>query len=134
MKILVCVKQVLDPRGMTVNRKAEKVFINREEYILDPASKAALETANHLKQGGAEVIAISVGLERVEDAIKTEEIVREHVNLRDFGWSPGARTWQEVYCVWRKVYMTKESLTERFGFTSWSTRTASLARLQSLAH
>ena len=31
---------------MTVNRKAEKVFINREEYILDPASKAALEAAN----------------------------------------------------------------------------------------
>lgn len=70
MKVLVCVKQVLDPRGMTVNRKAEKVFINREEYILDPASKAALETANHLKQGGAEVIAISVGPERVEDALR----------------------------------------------------------------
>ncbi len=70
MKVLVCVKQVLDPRGMTVNRKAEKVFINREEYILDPASKAALETANHLKQSGAEVIAISVGPERVEDALR----------------------------------------------------------------
>src|SRR5512137_2346592 len=70
MKILVCIKQVLDPNGLTVNRKAEKVFINREEYILDPASKAALETANHLKQGGAEVIAISVGPERVEDALR----------------------------------------------------------------
>ena len=70
MKVLVCVKQVLDPRGMTVNRKAEKVFINREEYILDPASKAALEAANHLKRGGAEVSAISVGPERVEDALR----------------------------------------------------------------
>jgi electron transfer flavoprotein beta subunit len=70
MKVLVCVKQILDPRGMTVNRKAEKVFINREEYILDPASKAALETANHLKQGGADVIAISVGPERVEDTLR----------------------------------------------------------------
>ena len=70
MKVFVCVKQVLDPRGMTVNRKAEKVFINREEYILDPASKAALETANDLKQAGAEVIAISVGPERVEDALR----------------------------------------------------------------
>jgi len=72
MKLLVCVKQVLDPRGMTVNRKAEKVFINREEYILDPASKVALEAANHLKQGGAasQVIAISVGPERVEDALR----------------------------------------------------------------
>jgi electron transfer flavoprotein beta subunit len=72
MKILVCVKQVLDPHGMTVNRKAEKVFINREEYILDPASKAALEAANHLQQAASasQVIAISVGPERVEDALR----------------------------------------------------------------
>jgi electron transfer flavoprotein beta subunit len=70
MKILVCVKQVLDPTGLTVNRKAEKVFINREEFILDPASKAALEAASDLKQAGAEVIAISVGPERVEDGLR----------------------------------------------------------------
>ena len=70
MKVLVCVKQVLDPAGLTVNRKAEKVFINREEFILDPASKAALETANDLKQTGAEVVAISVGPERVEDGLR----------------------------------------------------------------
>jgi electron transfer flavoprotein beta subunit len=70
MKILVCVKQVLDPTGLTVNRKAEKVFINREEFILDPASKAALEAASDLKQAGAEVIAISVGPERVADGLR----------------------------------------------------------------
>ena len=70
MKILVCVKQVLDPSGFTGNRKAEKVFINREEYILDPASKAALEAANDLKSTGAEVIAISVGPERVAEALR----------------------------------------------------------------
>ena len=70
MKILVCVKQVLDPSGLTINRKAEKVFINREEFILEPASKAALEAANGLKQAGAEVIAISVGPERVQDGLR----------------------------------------------------------------
>src|SRR5512136_356693 len=72
MKVLVCVKQVLDPTGLTVNRKAEKVFINREEFILDPASKAALEAANDLKQAGAasQVIAIAVGPERVEDGLR----------------------------------------------------------------
>ncbi len=70
MKILVCIKQVLDPNGLIVNRKAEKVFINREEFILDPASKAALEAANDLKSTGAEVIAISVGPERVGDALR----------------------------------------------------------------
>ena len=70
MKIVVCVKQVLDPRGMTVNRKAEKIFINREEYLVDPASKAALEAASSLKADGVEVIAISVGTERVDDALR----------------------------------------------------------------
>jgi electron transfer flavoprotein beta subunit len=70
MKVLVCVKQVLDPGGIIVNRKAEKVFINREEFILEPASKAALEAANDLKQAGTEVIAISVGPERVEDGLR----------------------------------------------------------------
>src|SRR5512136_1835021 len=72
MKVLVCVKQVLDPTGLTVNRKAEKVFINREEFILDPASKAALEAAHDLKQAGtvSQVIAISVGPERVEDGLR----------------------------------------------------------------
>jgi len=70
MKVLVCVKLVLDPTGLTVNRKAEKVFINREEFILDPASKAALEAAHDLRQADAEVIAISVGPERVEDGLR----------------------------------------------------------------
>src|SRR5512137_489180 len=72
MKVVVCIKQVLDPRGITVNRKAEKVFINREDFIIDPASKAALEVAHDLKSSGAaaQVIAISVGPERVEDALR----------------------------------------------------------------
>ncbi len=70
MKVLVCVKQVLDPGGITVNRKAEKVFINREEFILDPACRAALEAAHDLKESDAEVIAISVGPERVEDGLR----------------------------------------------------------------
>jgi electron transfer flavoprotein alpha/beta subunit len=72
MRILVCVKQVLDPTGLTVNRKAEKVFVNREEFILEPASKAALEAANDLKQAGAaaQVIAISMGPERVQDGLR----------------------------------------------------------------
>ena len=72
MKVVVCVKQVLDPHGIMVNRKAEKVFINREDFILDPASRAALEAARDLRQSGlaSQVIAIAVGPERVEDALR----------------------------------------------------------------
>jgi len=72
MKIVVCIKAVLDPRGLTVNRKAEKVFVNQEDYLIDPGSKAALEAAAALKaqQPAAQVIALSVGTERADDALR----------------------------------------------------------------
>jgi electron transfer flavoprotein beta subunit len=70
MKIIVCIKQILDPRGLTVNRKAEKVFVNREEYVIDPASKAALEVAESIKSARDEVIAISIGLPRVDEVLR----------------------------------------------------------------
>jgi len=71
MKIIVLIKQVLDPAGILVRRDKEKMFINREEYILGQDSKAALEAALRLKDaGGAEVIALSLGQPRVEDALR----------------------------------------------------------------
>jgi len=78
MRIIVCVKQVLDPHGMTVNRKAEKIFVNREEYILDPASKAALQVAAAVKaalvasngSSPPEIVAMSLGPDRVDDALR----------------------------------------------------------------
>ena len=39
----------------------------------------------------------------------------DYVHWKEFGHSPGARTWEEVTCVWRKVYMTRHALVERFG-------------------
>ncbi len=62
------------------------------------------------------------GLQVTEDADESdipEEIEYEcapsdYVHWKDFGHSV-ARTWEEVTCVWRWVYMTKESLAERFG-------------------
>ena len=38
----------------------------------------------------------------------------DYVHWKDFGHSV-ARTWEEVTCVWRKVFMTRDSLVERFG-------------------
>lgn len=37
----------------------------------------------------------------------------DYVHWKDFGHSPG-RTWEEVSVVWRRVYMTKDALDERF--------------------
>jgi hypothetical protein len=39
----------------------------------------------------------------------------DYVHWKEFGHSPGARTWEEVTAVWRKVYMSRPALIERFG-------------------
>ncbi len=71
MRIIVPVKQILDPRGITVRRDKERVFVNREEYILDPGSKAAIEAALRLREGGQqEVIALCMGKAQADDALR----------------------------------------------------------------
>jgi len=71
MKILVPFKQVLDPAGLMVNRKAGKVFVNREEYMMNPAAKRALEAALKIKdEVGAEVIVVSPGSDRAVDGLR----------------------------------------------------------------
>jgi electron transfer flavoprotein beta subunit len=71
MKVIVPIKQILDPRGITFRRDRERMFINREEYIVDPASKAALEAALRLKDSNdAHLIALSVGEPRADDALR----------------------------------------------------------------
>lgn len=54
-----------------------------------------------------------------EDVDVVEELEYEcaptdYVHWRDFGHSV-ARTWEEVTCVWRKVYLTRQACIERFG-------------------
>ena len=71
MKIIVPIKQILDPSGITVSRRAERIFINREEYIINPNDKKALEEALKLKdEQGAEVVAVTMGPERADDALR----------------------------------------------------------------
>ncbi len=62
MKIIVLLGRVLDPRGIMVNRRRGRVFVNREEYILQPADRCALEAALRVKDAiGAEVVALPRG-------------------------------------------------------------------------
>lgn len=71
MKILVPIKQILDPAGLTVNRKAGKVFVNKEDYRMNPASKCALEAALRLKDtAGADVIAVTFGSAQAADCLR----------------------------------------------------------------
>jgi F0F1-type ATP synthase membrane subunit b/b' len=48
------------------------------------------------------------------EEIEYECAPTDYVHWKDFGHSL-ARTWEEVTCVWRWVYMTREALIERFG-------------------
>jgi electron transfer flavoprotein beta subunit len=71
MRIIVPIKQILDPSGISVNRRAERIFINREEHIINPNDKNALEEALRLKdERGAEVVAVTMGPERADDALR----------------------------------------------------------------
>jgi len=58
MRAVVILGRVLDPDGIVVNRRARRVFVNREEYVIQPADRCALEAALLLKDtDGAEVVA-----------------------------------------------------------------------------
>jgi len=78
MRIIVPIKQILDPDGLTFRRDKERMFINREEYIIGPGSKAAVEAALRLKGEGDEgsgepgrtVVALSMGEARADDALR----------------------------------------------------------------
>jgi electron transfer flavoprotein beta subunit len=71
MRILVLLQQILDPAGLMVNRKAGKVFVNREEHMINPADKRALDAALAIKDSGdAAVTAASVGPARAADALR----------------------------------------------------------------
>ena len=71
-KIVVTIKQILDPTGFTVNRRRERIFVNREEYIVNPADLNALELALRVKDESedVEVIALGLGPARVDDALR----------------------------------------------------------------
>lgn len=71
MRIIVPIKQILDPRGVSVRRDKERIFINREDYIIGAGSKAALEAALRQKETSeATVTAMTVGEPRADDALR----------------------------------------------------------------
>jgi electron transfer flavoprotein alpha/beta subunit len=62
MRIVVILGRVLDPSGIVVNRRRGRIFVNWEEYMLQPADRCALEAALCIKDTtGAEVVALPRG-------------------------------------------------------------------------
>jgi|SRR5579859_1578529 len=68
MNILVVLRAVRDPAGFTVNRKAQKVFINRERFIINPADRNALEAGLQVTAGS--VTAVALGGETAGEVLR----------------------------------------------------------------
>ena len=68
MRIVVCVKQVYDPKTVKISRSREELDFRDAVKILNPPDKYALEAALRLREAdGGEVIALTVGGPEAED-------------------------------------------------------------------
>ena len=68
MRIVVCVKQVYDPKTVKISRSREELDLRDAVKILNPPDKYALEAALRLREAaGGEVIALTVGGPEAED-------------------------------------------------------------------
>lgn len=71
MRIIVLLRRVLDPAGIVAHRRLRRLFINREEYMIEPADHCALEAALRIKDGtGAEVVIVSGQPEPDDDTLR----------------------------------------------------------------
>jgi electron transfer flavoprotein beta subunit len=70
MNLLVALRPVLDPAGFIVHRKAQRVFVNRENYLLNPADRNALEAALQAAAKEDQVVAVALGSAEADDALR----------------------------------------------------------------
>ena len=95
-------------------------WVRYEPHIVGKAKEDEMEGAD-VPEDGFEVTG-NADEEESDDAMQQEDQERieyecapvDYVYWRDFGHTI-ARTWEEVTAVWRKVYMGREALVERFG-------------------
>ncbi|HEV7457330.1 MAG TPA: hypothetical protein VGN96_11205 [Roseococcus sp.] len=102
-----------DPVGRVAGRLLERVLTCQIEKQGDYglAMRAAVQDFLLLGQGVAWVF-YEPGDYMAETS---DRAVLQHVHWRDFGFTAGARTWQEVTAVWRVSYLTRTELVQRFG-------------------
>lgn len=112
-------EEMTDTTGHGVPDQGLQITNNSDsaEYDENEAYEAPDSEGNYAPVNGETVEHDEEGpfIMRAQQEIRSEEVVQDYVYWRDFGWTPGARTWAEVYCVWRKVYMTRDELIDRFG-------------------
>lgn len=67
MKILVVLRAIQDPAGITVSRKAQKVFVNRPQWVFNPSDRNALEAALRL---GGDIVVVAVGSAAADQVLR----------------------------------------------------------------
>jgi electron transfer flavoprotein beta subunit len=72
MRIVVCMKQVIDPRTVKISRSREEFDLREAAKIANPPDKLALEVALRLREAnnGGEVIALTAGEAQAEDVVR----------------------------------------------------------------
>jgi electron transfer flavoprotein beta subunit len=70
MNLVVVLRAVQDPAGLLVNRRAQKVFVNRERYRINPADHNALEAALAAAGEAHTVTVIGYGGAQTEDVLR----------------------------------------------------------------
>ena len=102
--LLACVyDRFLGGRGVSWVRYVPKFKIAEAEGIPEDGTQVTddIESEGQENQGQMEIL-------------DYECAPTDYVHWKDFGHNI-ARTWEEVSIVWRKVYMSKEAVEERFG-------------------
>ncbi len=97
---------------------ADMMTALRDEYLLVGRGQAWVRYVPHLAPAPGQPAQSPDG-EVTDDAalydqVIWEEAVPDHVHWEDFGTNP-ARSWAEVRFVWRRCFMTRDELVERFG-------------------
>ena len=72
MRIVVCMKQVYDPKTVKISRSREEFDLREAIKITNPPDKLALEVALRLREanGGDDVIALTAGEAQAEDVVR----------------------------------------------------------------
>lgn len=87
--------------GPEISQSAEIEHVDGEGRVHDPDKVQTDEQGQPIIEG------------EPYEAIDCEEVCVDHLNWDDFGTNP-CRSWDEVRFVWRRAYLTREELTERF--------------------
>lgn len=86
------------------------------DYLLPGRGTVWVRYVPHLRKATVEVTDDAVEGEDTEapEIVDYEEVVTDYVHCDDFGYNI-CRTWEEVFCVWRIVYLDRTELVRRFG-------------------